>query len=255
MKRILVGVGASYGLALAFILPVIASTIPLLGVGKAPSCVVPAVTTFNSGSGTFDVPCYNTLIVEVWGGGASGATRTASAVCTASGNNTGDNGSASSVSTLSLTANGGSGSVATSTGGTGGTASGGDVNTTGGNGGNYNNAGSPSGVGGNSPNGGNGGASVGPAPNGNFVNGLAGNAPGGGGSGGARRDDGLAINCGASGGGAGGYTKKTFTFGAGGAPLVGDDLSYSVGAGAAERCSTFGCSGAGANGRVRFEVQ
>ncbi len=79
--------------------------------------------TFTS-SGTFTVPTYyDSLTVKVWGGGGGGA-----------GNGNGGNGGQSKFNTgTPLVANGGSGASGT-TGGNGGTASGGTTNTTGGRG-------------------------------------------------------------------------------------------------------------------------
>jgi hypothetical protein len=211
--------------------------------------VVPGATTFNSGSGNYSVPAYNTLTIEIWGAGASGGVTSQA-----------NNGGNSTVSTYSLTAGGGIKSTATTYNtnqlGIGGTASGG--NTTNTNGGNSTSP-SPtnlgvgtSGAGGNSPNGGTGGAAVGGGL-GTVAAGNAGNAPGGGGSGHQSFIGGPAGGQAKyPGGGAGAYVRHVFTFGAGGAPAVGASIAYAVGAGGTSSSSPV--DGAGAAGRVRFTV-
>lgn len=201
---------------------------------------------YNSGAGNFHVPAYTKLVIEGWGGGASGGESAAAS-----------DGVDTTVSTYSLTAHKGAKASATvpnsGTGaGTGGTATGGNTaNITGGNG----DPPAPasvgtggSGKGGDSPNGGLGGFV---AVNGSFglVSGMDGFIPGGGGSG---RNLFSSVSGGSyfkyPGGGAGGYFRHEFIFGVAGSPAVADLIAYSVGAGGA---STLG-NGAGAHGRVKF---
>jgi hypothetical protein len=233
--------------------------------------VVPSVTTFDSGSGNFTVPKYNTLTVEVWGPGRGGygcadsvnlSATTASAAT-----------SASSVSTLGMTANGGgngSNSGNIPGGLAGGTASGGnDTNTSGTDGGPQVTVSDPGtrpfgGTGGSA---GNGGGSVAgpqapPTPSGTsqLVAGNAGTTPGGGGSGSA----GTRLNfistidyIGYRGGPGGGYCKSVYVFGVTTAfPSEGDVLAWTVAAGTAGAgISAPGSHGGdGKNGRVRFTV-
>jgi hypothetical protein len=223
--------------------------------------VVPGSTTFDSGSGNFTVPGYNTLTVELWGGGGSGRGSTNQVANGASGGVGGNNGVDSTVSTLGLTAErgrGASGGTGTGTGGAGGAGVGGDDNQSG-ESGQSGTSNSNSSIayryGGASPNGG-------ARATGNLsgttsgADGIAGNAPGGGGTGWA-----INVNQGpgfgwqsyahASGGG-GGYTSKTYVRGEPGAPDIGDLLAYAVGAGGASVGSGSSESGAGAAGRVKF---
>jgi hypothetical protein len=192
------------------------------------------------------------LIIEGWGGGASGGV---SANAQDGGNTT--------CSTFSLVANGGDKSATTTpnTTGTpapGGTASGGDIaNTTGGDGGvpspANNNAG-VTGKGGDAPNGGLGGAgivSVVPSsPGGMRQVGNDGAAPGGGGSGRHQwipSGDLLASKY--PGGAAGGYFRHELTLG-GMAPEVeeNDLIAYAVGNGGVSTQP----DGRGAQGRIKF---
>ena len=76
---------------------------------------------FGAGSMSFTVPTYNTLVVELYGGGGCGSN--SSGYSSSAGGNT-------TISSLGLTANGGGPSTG-STNGTPGTASGGDTNLTG----------------------------------------------------------------------------------------------------------------------------
>ena len=216
--------------------------------------VTPGSQTFNSGSGNFTVPAYNTLTIELWGQGGGGAGGSTNA------SQDGQVGAASTVSTYSLTANGGSGGVHFfgGAGGSGGSASGGnDTNTSGSAGGNAgftSNSTSANnlGPGGASPNG---GASR-PCPTNTALGqfpGNDGNAPGGGGSGYRSNTSGPNYNV-AAGGGGGGYVKHVFTFGAGAAPAVGASIAYSVGTSGGVGGQTFSGDkgGNGANGRVKF---
>jgi hypothetical protein len=210
--------------------------------------VVSGSTTFDSGSGNFTVPAYNTLVVEGWGGGSPGMATTPPATF-AYGTDGGD----TTVSTLSLTAGGGKKTSGTGAGtpGAGGVATGGDVNTSGSQGvagGAYNGV---NGQGGASPNG---GATtpppVGQGVPGLFVVGNNGNLPGAGGSAPTYNVSGSQFNtCGGSGGA---YVKKTYSLGAPGAPSPGALLAYAVGAGGVADTSLSFDPGSGANGRVRF---
>lgn len=218
------------------------------------------------GSRTFTVPRYNTLTVEVWGPGKGGSSYTDGSIGNFLAQGGGVATSASSVSTLSMTANGGGNGTSTSN--NGGTASGGNTtNTTGTNGVSGGSSPSPvnGGTGGGSPNGG--ADRAGPAPltatgTAQMVAGNAGNAPGGGGSGpaGSKTNfSGSNSYNGAIGGPGGGYSKSVYTFGVtAGFPSVGDVLSYTVAAGSASNAGTPSVpssrGGAGAAGRVKFTV-
>lgn len=208
--------------------------------------VTPGSATYNSGSGNWTVPNYNTLTIELWGGGATAGASTGTPV---QGNN-------STVSTLGLTAGGGrypTGALNSATGGgVGGTASGGNTtNTNGGTGGGCSpaNAGPGySGTGGSSPNGGSGGAGV---YNNSLtsVNGNPGNAPGGGGGGGNSFSPvGGGNYYKRLGGGGGAYVKHVVTRGSPGAPTIGALLAYVVAAAVTGNAG----SGNGAAGRVKF---
>lgn len=162
-------------------------------------------------NGTFVVPPYNIMVVEIWGaaagGNGTGATSGAAGgftqfdiVITGSG-------------TFLMQANGGAGA---------GGVTGGDVNTASNSSGTGNGASAP----------GNGGTGGGAAQNGG--------TPGGGG--------GSAIGISTGGGSSGGYSKKTFIFGAPGSPLVGDHGSSIPGSGGA------GGTGAGNGGDGRVQV-
>lgn len=194
--------------------------------------------TFTSGSGSFTVPSYNTLTVEVWGGGSSGV-----GVVQSVGGTSAHSGGPSSVSTLGLTSGGGTGPAGGASSGAGATGSGGNTSNTQGGTGTYTPVVSSTGGGA-----ANGGASVTLAVSTGSSNGVNGNAPGGGGT--SNSDVGN-YGCG---GPAGGYTKSVYTFGNGPAP--GSSVAYSVGAGGAAvvvaAVSGFGTSGAGANGQVKF---
>lgn len=205
------------------------------------AAVVPGSTTFDSGSGTYTVPNYDTLTIEVWGGGAPGGT-----TITPDGNGSGVAGT--------ILANGGGRPTSNANGGTGGpggTASGGNTtNTTGsaGTGASPTNFGAgTSGAGGAGANGGAGGAAKGTGTNPN--NGNPGTAPGGGGGGQNFQGDGGLFSK-YPGGGGGGYAKSVYVRGVtSGAPLIGSGLSYSVGA-----VSSAANQGDGAAGRVKFTV-
>ncbi|MET3995868.1 hypothetical protein ABID65_007540 [Bradyrhizobium sp. S3.9.2] len=202
--------------------------------------ITPGSQQFDSGSGAFVVPTYQTLTVEVWGGGGCGIANNPPAVA-------GNSGSASSVSTLGMTANGGVGDTGILAGATytgqGGTASGGNnANTQGNQGGHGTSQAAPgNGFGAGAPNGGGNVAAPGAT-----ASGITGSAPGGGGTG-------LRINTTiGSGGSSGGYCKSVYTAGVTpGAPGVGASLSYAVGAGGPASGGTQK-NGAGANGRVKF---
>jgi hypothetical protein len=190
-----------------------------------------------SGSGTFTVPSYTTLTVELWGGGGGGGASSSGTT----GGSGGTGGSTTfSAPTGTLTANGGAGGtgahdeVANGSGGAGGTASGGDSNVTG------NAGGSISGPGGNAPSGGDGNVRVGSS-----WTGQSGNLPGGGATGGYTN---LA---GAGSGGSGGYSKKTYTAGQ---LTPGSTISYSVGAGGTAGSGTTRNGGVGAIGGIRVTV-
>lgn len=209
--------------------------------------VEPTVTDYNSGSGTHEVTAYNTLTIELWGGGA-GAGSYNFAGNTIAGDTT--------VSTYGLTAGRGkalndpAGVASTASGGT---ASGGNTtNTNGQNGGAGNNT--TSGKGGDSPNGGAGGAALAvPAGSGVHLTGNNGNAPGGGGGGSAYRNGALPGS--QYGGGGGAYVKHVFNAGDPGAPAIGGLVAYAVGAaGVGSSNGTVGTCGSGAPGRVRFTV-
>lgn len=214
-------------------------------------------TTFNSGSGNFTVPSYNTLTVETWGGGAGGDYGVVNTSLTRGGA-----GTASTVSTLGMTANGGgattggngaggignavtAATAATATGGNNTNTSG----TTGGNDtGNQASTAQTSGVGGTAPgSGGAGGASVTTSAINQHLAGNPGTAPGGGGSGGAD-STGVGQGRGYHGGASGAYSKSIYTRNVtSGFPVIGASLAYAVGsAGAASN------GNAGAAGRVKF---
>jgi hypothetical protein len=170
-----------------------------------------------AGSFTFTVPCYNTLTVEVWGGGGGGGGY--------SGGTAGDGGN-STWDGSTLVGNGGNNGVSTNgAGGAGGTGVGGTTNTTG----TAGSAGTSS-AGGAGGKGGNGGAGGGSQSS--TANGKAGTAPGGGGGGGHYST--TYGGYGGGGGGGGGYATKSFSAG-----------TYTVGASVAV---VVGDKGAGANG-------
>lgn len=211
--------------------------------GPSGPIVIPGSQTFDTpGASSFVVPNYNSMVVELWGGGGPGGT------ATTTGSTSGihiaiSDGSATSIASLGLTANGGAKGNRWrdgSGGGAGGSASGGDTNTAGaagGNGGTYYSNGS----GGASPDG---GAQV-TAPTGDAI-GINGNAPGGGASGGSYESAGTN----GGGGGAGAYVKKTYTPGA---LTPGSSISLTVGSGGVPATSSsYIRGGYGANGRVKF---
>jgi hypothetical protein len=219
---------------------------------KIASGVVPGSTTFDSGSGNYSVPAYNTLTIELWGGGAAGGPNADDF-----GSVAGVNGNASTVSTYSLSAGGGlksaSDAGANPPGGVGGTASGGNTTNTNGNAGGQGTwysgtyAGGDSGAGGNAPgSGGSGGAGQGIFAA--FINGNPGGAPGGGGGGAIAGSNPSGPWRGYQGAGSGAYVRHVFTFGSGGAPSVGALIAYAVAA------TVSSSSGAGSPGRIRFTV-
>lgn len=204
--------------------------------------VTPGSSTFDSGSGNFIVPAYNTLTIEVWGGGANGGHAATSLA-----------GAASTVSTYGLTANGGGKSPIGVTGGAGGTASGGNSANTTGTAGNGSSGTSSvsccSGAGGAGAGGGGaGGAAVNGIAGVTAIEGNAGTGPGGGGSG--RVTWAGTIYTKAGGGGGGGYVRHILTPGGGG-PGIGAAIAYAVAAGRPIITALNG-GGAGAHGRVRF---
>lgn len=207
---------------------------------------VPGSSTFiNGASGNFTVPVYNTLTIELWGGGAPGGVTSEAA----------GNGNPTTVSTFSLTANGGTRSTATvpnaTSGSVGGTASGGNTTNTAGAAGASPNplttAQGNSGKGGDCPNGGVGGAQVTNAAN-TLVVGVSGQVPGGGGSG---RNAGTGVGTWDKypGGAAGGYVKHILTR-SGGGPAIGSLIAYATGG---QRTANAGTNnGNGAYGQVKF---
>lgn len=207
---------------------------------SSPSCaslVVPGSQDYTTaGSYTFTVPAFNTLTVQVWGGGGGAGGRGA-------GGNAGSASSFSGVSGAAGTGGGANMSGGTSIGGAGGTATGGDTNTTGSAGSNTSTFAGANG--GNSPNGGTGGAGTGTA-NGN---GSAGNPPGGGGGGGGGAG---AAARGGGGGGGGAYASKTYSAGQ---FSVGSQITVSVGAGGTGGTTGFGTGGTGGTGRVYIQWQ
>lgn len=205
--------------------------------------VTPSTTTHDSGSGTFIIPIFNTLTIDVWGGGG------ASASFDTGGAKAGSAGAASTCSTLGMTANGGQpGSSlfgAGQPGGAGGTASGGNnSNGTGSAGGN---AGTTAGTsfGGGASNGGGNVACPNSGGSG-FGAGAQGSIPGGGGSG----AHGNSTLMGAGSGG-GGWCRSVYSAGQ---LTVGAGLAWSVGAGATAQTGNQATGGHGRNGRVRFTV-
>lgn len=202
---------------------------------RATSPVVPGSANYTTaGTFTFTVPVHNTLVVELWGGGAAGGSTDGS-----SNNLNGSPGGNSNWDTSTLVANGGQGNSG-QTGGAGGSGSGGTTNTTGGNGANGT-AGSPGrgGNGGAGANGGAGGVGV--------TGGTAGNgtAPGGGGGGTCRN---LRFGgTGKGGGGGGGYTTRTYSAGT---YAAGSSVTVVVGAGGARHPSATILGGLGAVGRA-----
>lgn len=196
-------------------------------VGTSATTGVTTVTT-PTASANFVVQPYNTLVVEHWGAGGSGAATGA-----------GNAGGASASSTLGLTAGGGGAGPASGTS-VAGTASGGDTNTSG-SVGSASGAALTAGFGGAGANGG----AQRAGPTAANTGGNAGNAPGGGGSG----VTGLSTSAGGGAGGA--YCKKTYLAGAPGSPVVGSTIVYSVGTGGAAVTGTT-TSGAGANGQTKF---
>jgi hypothetical protein len=199
--------------------------------------VIAGSQAFTSGSGTFVVPHYNTLTVNVWGAGASGNYEDGTTGVFQVGNP----GGTSSVSTLSISATGGSASFVAGDA-TGGTGSGGNTtNSTG-------TAGSISGftsIGGGAANGGGNVTITGGTDA--SQNGVPGTARGGGGT------SGVGVGTPEAGGGGGGFSQSVYTFGVtSGAPAPGASLSWAVGAGGASTTAEGVLSGAGHNGEVQF---
>ena len=199
-------------------------------------------------SGTYTVPAYSSIIVEAWGGGASGGGANGM-----TGGVAGNSGTQSSFS--GVVAGGGVGPGVVPgigfTSGQGGATSGGDVppSQDGGDGSDGSVDFCPyarSGDGGSSPNGGAGGAGISTA-----VPSNPGSAPGGGGGGGLgvqyQPQQRLWYCRGAPGGGAGAYTKKTYSAGD---LTPGSALNIVVGSGGAAP-SAAGPGGAGAAGQVK----
>ena len=203
-------------------------------------------TTQTPSSGTYAIPTYSSMTVEMWGGGASGGGANTNIVGVP-----GNSGTQSSFS--SVIAYGGTAPGSGLTGGAGGTTnSAGDVNTNG-------NAGGAgwsdlwpcptSGAGGSAPNISppNGGAGVGSGQVGN-----PGSVPGGAGSGGSTINVVIQQNytyyCRAApGGGGGGYSKKTYSAGD---LTPGSAVNITVGSGGAAP-SAARTGGAGAPGQVK----
>lgn len=181
----------------------------------------PGSQTFTE-DGSFTVPSYNSLIVEMWGGGRGGNGNTCGA-----GTVSGANGTESTFA--ALTAGGPSAS------------SGGDINTPGVNG--DVGSGSTGGDGGDAPNGGGTGGS------GSTSNGSNGNIPAGGGGGGGKSLCGEDPDAGPeSGGKSGGYVKKTYSPGD---LTVDSSISVTVGQGGAGGVGNDKSGGNGARGEVR----
>ena len=216
--------------------------------------IQPGSITFASpGTATFTVPDYDFFIVELWGGGASGAAysdtddRKGLAGGATSFTCTGPN-------AFTLTGGGATGFSSSSTGGSGGTASGGDINVAGSKGGPYQYSGTTkviSGFGGDAYLGGEGGPGVTSTSNNVWRSGISGTTPGAGGSGMFRSWGGPSM--GMAGGGAGGYVKKTWS--REDSPILilpGSVASIVVGAGGASRASNSNTvfSGAGAPGKL-----
>lgn len=216
---------------------------------QAASAVTPSVTTFDTGSGNFTVPAYNTMVIEIWGAGAPGGQSSPQGKQWAS-----TTASIASIG-LSMVSQGGWSPAGSGTGagGVGGTASGGDVNTTGNTGGSgVANAGvvPAGGKGADAPNGGTGGAGGIAAGTTNVLNpGQPGTVPGAGGGGFSQYQSGLGRGNAAAGGGSSAYCKKTLTFGVNG-PSVGDTIAYAV---AALSAGLTG-QGNGAGGRVKITI-
>ena len=208
--------------------------------------VTPSVTTIDTpGSGSYTVPPYTTLTVEVWGGGGSALgfnTGPAQAAGIAGGSST-----VSSPGTTTQTATGGSGPITGGAAGAPGAAGSGSGGNAGadatGIAGTIGGTTAGKGVGGSAANGGGNAQPFATAQAG----GTNGTVPGGGGSG-------MHLAAGYySAGSGGGYSKSVYTFGAAGSPAVGQVFSYNVGAGGALPGNLYN-GGAGANGRVRFTI-
>lgn len=212
-------------------------------IGFGTGGVTPGSQTFTtSGSHQFSVPEYNTLTVELWGAGAAGA-------AAVSGAGNGQNGGATTIVALGMTAGGGVGGTKLdpdldyrqfAAGGAGGTASGGNtLNTSG-------SAGSSGYEGGSAANGGAGGTAPYIASNTGPTSGGPGSAPGGGGGAGHYDLGGNWLFPGAGGGGS--YSKSVYTPGTG--PAHRTLLDLVVGAGGAGQ--TGNPNGNGAVGRIVF---
>lgn len=227
-----------------------------------PDPVTPGSSTFDgAASGTYTVPPYNVLTIEIWGPGGPGlGVNTGGSATPVSGTAS----TPTTVATLGMTANNGGVTLTTP-----GTASGGNTaNTTGSNGsagaGTW--SGAPDGTTKNAGAGGaapNGGGATAPATavksgstNGN--NGAAGNAPGGGGGGAARNhafDASNIAGLAANGGPSGGYSKSVYVFGVtAGYPAWGASLAYNAGAASTGGAGSGNSGGSGAAGRVKFTV-
>lgn len=213
--------------------------------------VTPGSSSFTAGqSGTFVVPAFNTMTVDLRGGGAGG-----NAISTPGGSVAAATaGQATTVSTLGLSAGGG-GAGSGNTGGAAGVASGGNnINTNG------NAGGSVAGVVASNTNTGagaaapNGGAQVGPTvvtPTGVGANhpGINGNSTGGGGEGNGK-GNGSTIAQGMPGGGSGAFVRSIYSAGA---ISVGASLSYAVAAAVAGGNAGAGSTGGtGAGGALSF---
>lgn len=215
--------------------------------------VTPGSMTYTA-SGSFPVPVYNTITIQIWGGGASGSTSTV-----------GYDGNSTTVPAFNLVAGGGHKSTTTGAnigpGGVGGTATGGNLANIPGNAGGVpsplgTQAAGYSGKGGDAPYGGVGGAAVYNSSStlGTTVAGNPGQAPGGGGSGSA-----VTVYCGgggpciskAPGGGSGGYVKHIINVTDPGAPAFGSAIGFTISGATA---TPTGSSGYGARGQATFTI-
>lgn len=221
--------------------------------------VVPGVTQYDSGSGNFVVPLFNTLTIEAWGGGAA----TSGINGSSAGQAPTSSPTASTVTGTGVSISAGAGVAGnnflsgSAAGGVGGTATGGNTtNTSGGNG----DARTPltfqGKKGGDSPNGGVGGAGTAVYPT-NAVATVAGNpgaVPGGGGASALQvwsTGPGAYANGVSTASGAGAYSKSVYSSGG---LAVGLILAYAVGVGGVSLKGVAAPGGDGGHGRVKFTV-
>lgn len=191
------------------------------------------------GTYTFTVPSYETLTVEVWGGGGGGTGAPYDAAA-------GHSGGASSWDGTLAAAGGAGGPANYTPGGAGGSGSGGTTNLTGGKG----EAGvnfSYGGAGGAGANGGAGGARTNRGSSPGIVNGHPGTAPGGGGSGAVYST--ARVSHSGAGAGGGGYASRAYTAGA---YASGSTITVVVGAGGAGGYYNASAGGNGAPGQVKI---